>query len=91
MNQTAIQHETESVILLLQKYSEQFIEPELERLFNRANLNDQEQQLVTAMSHQLVNKIFHRATHQLESASSGERATLYCAAVRRLFALDQYV
>ncbi|GAB4436115.1 MAG: hypothetical protein Kow0031_17840 [Anaerolineae bacterium] len=84
-------YETETVISLLNQSAEQVIELELQRLFNRANLDDREQQQIAAMSHQLVRKIFHHAHCQLKAETTGERASLYCAAVRRLFALDQTV
>ena len=80
-----------STITDLRQYIEDVRQRELERLFNRLDLNERERELVAMMSHRLVNKILHQPTlHLKEEAIQGNGAA-YISAVRHLFSLDEKI
>lgn len=77
-----------STITHLRGQMEELRQMELQRLFNRLDLNEREQELVATMSHRLVNKILHEPTRRLKKeAASGNSAT-YVSALHHLFDLD---
>ncbi len=76
-----------STITNLRGEIEQLRQKELERLFNRLDLDDRERNLVATMSHRLVNKILHEPTLRLkEEAASGNDAA-FVSALHHLFGL----
>lgn len=77
-----------SVITNLRRQSEAYRQGELERLFNRLELDERERELVATMSHRLVNKILHRPTLQLKKEAAAGNGVAYFAAVNHLFVLD---
>jgi glutamyl-tRNA reductase len=67
---------------------EQFRQLELERLFNKLDLDPRERELVATMSHRLINKILHQPTLRLKEESAHGNGAAYTYAVRQLFSLD---
>ncbi len=62
---------------------------ELERLFNRLDLDEREQELVAMMSRRLLNKILHEPTLGLKRQAAGGDGAAYVSMVRQLFSLDR--
>jgi glutamyl-tRNA reductase len=77
-----------STITDLRKQIEQFRQSELQRLFNRLDLDERERELVETMSHRLVNKILHQPTLHLKAEAANGNGAAYTFAIRRLFSLD---
>lgn len=74
-----------STITALRKHVDGLRQNELQRLFNRLNLDDREQELVAIMSHRLINKILHEPTIRLKKETSNGNGAIYTSAVRHLF------
>jgi glutamyl-tRNA reductase len=74
-----------STIKALRKKMEIIRQNELERLFNRIDLTDREQELVATMSHRLINKILHEPTIRLKKETSNGNGVVYTSTVRQLF------
>ncbi len=74
-----------STITDLRKHVELLRQDELQRLFNRLDLDDREQELVATMSHRLINKILHEPTIRLKKETSSGNGAVYTSAVRHLF------
>jgi len=72
----------------LRQQIEQLRQLELERLFNKLDLNPKERELVATMSHRLINKILHQPTLRLKEESAHGNGAAYSYAVRQLFSLD---
>jgi glutamyl-tRNA reductase len=68
---------------------EQLRRSELDRLFNRLELDEQQRNLIDRMSHRLVNKILHEPTTRLKKEAANGTGVAYTSAMRYLFALDQ--
>jgi glutamyl-tRNA reductase len=83
--------EATSTISNLRQKVEEVRQQELERLFKRLNLTEQEQSLVTAMSQRLINKILHEPTLCLKQETANGNGAAFISATRQLFALDQRV
>ncbi len=83
--------EASSTIRGLRWQLEQVRQKELERLFNRLDLDEREQNLVATMSHRLVNKILHEPTVCLKKETAQGNGVAYIATVRHLFSLDKTV
>lgn len=62
---------------------------ELERLFNRLDLDEREQELIATMSHRLINKILHLPTLRLKQEAANGNGAAHIATLRHLFALDE--
>jgi len=62
---------------------------ELERLFNRLNLDDRSQELIATMSHRLINKILHRPIMGLRQKATNGDSAAYISTVRDLFSLNE--
>lgn len=77
-----------STITDLRQYIEEVRQRELERLFNRLDLDEQEQAQVAAMCHRLINKILHEPTLRLKREAVMGNGVAYTSAVRYLFSLD---
>lgn len=77
-----------STITNLRRQMEQLRQRELERLFNRLNLDDRERELVATMSHRLINKILHEPTMRLKQEAAHGNGAAYVSAVHHLFALS---
>ena len=73
----------------MRRLVEQLRQYELDHLFNRLNLAEQERQLVEKMSHRLINKILHEPTTRLKKEAAAGNGVAYTAALRHLFALDE--
>ena len=71
----------------LRRRAEDLRQNELERLFNRLNLDERERELVATMSHRLVNKLLHQPTLCLKDEAAKGNAAATSSTVRRLFAL----
>ena len=78
-----------STITTLRQQMEHLRQNELERLFNRVDLDDREKNLVATMSHRLINKILHEPTLTLKKETSNGNGAAYISTVRQLFALDE--
>ncbi|MEM7347465.1 MAG: glutamyl-tRNA reductase [Chloroflexota bacterium] len=77
-----------STITDLRRNIETVRQRELERLFNRLNLDDRERELVATMSHRLVNKVLHEPTLRLKKEAVNGNGPAYVSTMRHLFALD---
>lgn len=77
-----------STITDLRRQVAQLRQLELERLFNRLDLDEQQQELVATMSHRLVNKILHEPTLRLKKEAANGHGPAFTATLRYLFALD---
>jgi glutamyl-tRNA reductase len=77
-----------STITDLRKQIEQWRQSELQRLFNRVELDERERELIETMSHRLVNKILHQPTLHLKAEAASGNGAAYTFAIRRLFSLD---
>lgn len=77
-----------STITDLRRQIEEIRQIELQRLFNRLDLDEREQELIATMSHRLVNKILHEPTLGLKQQAASGNGAAYVAVVRQLFALD---
>jgi len=78
-----------STIGALRKRVEEVRQQELQRVFNRLDLNEREQNLVAMMSHRLVNKILHEPTLCLKKETANGNGAAYISTVRDLFALNE--
>ncbi len=74
-----------STITALRQHVDSLRMDELQRLFNRLDLDDREQELVAMMSHRLMNKILHQPTIRLKKETSNGNGAVYTSAVRHLF------
>jgi glutamyl-tRNA reductase len=81
--------EAKSTIVALRQQIEQLRQQELERVFNRLDLDERAQNLVATMSHRLMNKILHEPTLRLKEETSNGNGAVYITTVRHLFALDK--
>lgn len=77
-----------STITTLRGQIDQLRRRELERLFNRLDLDERERELVATMSHRLVNKILHEPTLRLKKEATNGNGAAYVSAVHHLFALS---
>ncbi|MDX1520913.1 MAG: glutamyl-tRNA reductase [Anaerolineae bacterium] len=76
-----------STITDLRRQIEALRQSELQRLFNRLDLDERERELVATMSHRLVNKILHQPTVCLKREAAKGNAASYSSTVRQLFSL----
>ena len=76
-----------STITGLRGQIEELRQRELERLFNRLDLDEREQELVATMSYRLVNKILHEPTLRLKQEAANGNGAAYISAVHHLFGL----
>jgi glutamyl-tRNA reductase len=81
--------EAKSTIVALRRQVEELRQQELERVFNRLDLNEHEKNIVATMSHRLINKILHEPTLCLKQEAANGNGAAYISAVRQLFSLDQ--
>ncbi len=81
--------EVVSTITSLRQQAEQLRQSELERLFNRLDLDERECKLVATMSHRLINKILHEPTLCLKKEAANGNGAAYIATTRQLFSLDK--
>ncbi len=81
--------EVTATITALRQQAEQWRQDELERLFNRLNLDEQGQKLVVTMSHRLINKILHEPMLCLKKEAAQGNGAAYITTVRHLFSLDK--
>lgn len=77
-----------STITSLRRRVEQLRQRELERLFNRLELDDRERELIATMSHRLINKILHEPTLRLKQEAAHGNGAAYISAIHHLFALE---
>jgi glutamyl-tRNA reductase len=80
--------EATSTITALRQQIELVRQQELQRIFNRLELDERQQKLITAMSNRLVNKILHEPTLCLKKEAANGNGAAYIATVRQLFSLD---
>jgi len=78
-----------STITDLRRQIEAVRQRELERLFNRLDLNEHERELIATMSHRLVNKILHEPTLRLKQEAANGNGAIYISTMRQLFLLDE--
>lgn len=76
-------------ITAMRQKIEQLRQRELEHLFNRLDLDERERELVSKMSHRLVNKILHEPTTRLKKEAAIGNGVAYTSALRYLFNLEQ--
>jgi glutamyl-tRNA reductase len=69
----------------LRTHVEELRQTELERLFNRLELEERERELIATMSHRLINKILHEPTIRLKKETSSGNGAVYTSVVRQLF------
>ncbi len=77
-----------STITELRHYAEGVRQQELERLFNRLDLDKRERDLVATMSHRLINKLLHEPTMRLKKEAALGNGVAYTSTVRYLFSLN---
>ena len=77
-----------STITNLRSQLEELRQRELERLFNRLDLDERERELVATMSHRLINKILHEPTMRLKQEAANGNGAAYISTVHHLFALE---
>ena len=77
-----------STITDLRQWVEGIRQSELERLFNRLDLDERERELVATFGHRLMNKILHQPTLRLKREAAHGNAAAYSEMVRHLFALN---
>jgi glutamyl-tRNA reductase len=77
-----------STIIALRQQLEDVRQTELQRLFNRLELDDREQKLVDTMSRRLINKILHEPTLRLKKEAAHGNGAAYTSAMRYLFSLE---
>jgi glutamyl-tRNA reductase len=80
--------EVASTVAELREQMERARQHELERLFNRLDLDERERSLVATMSHRLVNRILHAPTVCLKREAVNGNGAAYLAATRQLCSLD---
>jgi glutamyl-tRNA reductase len=80
-----------STITDLRRQIEEMRQRELERLFNRLDLDEHERELVATMTHRLVNKILHEPTLRLKQETASGNGAIYISTMRQLFLLDEAV
>ncbi len=78
-----------STITDLRSQVEQIRQRELTQLFNKAELDERERELVKRMSHRLINKILHHPTLRLKDEAADGNGAAYVSVVRNLFDLDK--
>jgi glutamyl-tRNA reductase len=78
-----------STITDLRHQVEAIRQRELERLFNRLDLDERERELVATMSHRLINKILHEPTLRLKQEAANGNGALYTSTMRQLFLLNE--
>lgn len=78
-----------STITDLRQQIETLRQRELERLFNRLDLDEHERELVATMTHRLVNKILHEPTLRLKQEAANGNGAIYTSTMRQLFVLDK--
>lgn len=78
-----------STITDLRRQIEVIRQHELERLFNRLDLDEHEQKMVATMTERLVNKILHEPTLRLKKEAATGNGAIFISAMRQLFLLDQ--
>jgi glutamyl-tRNA reductase len=78
-----------STITDLRQQFEELRQRELERLFNRLDLDEHERELIATMSHRLVNKILHEPTLRLKQETANGNGAIYISTMRQLFLLNQ--
>ena len=71
------------------KLADQLRQTELERVFNRLELDEREQKVIATMSHRLINKILHEPTMCLKQEAAHGNGAAYISTLRQLFALEQ--
>ncbi len=77
-----------NLITTLRRQSEEIGQSELQRLFNRINLDEQEQRLVIAMSYSLIHQILQQPALCLQQQAANGSGEFYFKAVSHLFALE---
>jgi glutamyl-tRNA reductase len=78
-----------STITDLRRQIEDVRQRELERLFNRLDLDVHERELIATMSHRLINKILHEPTLRLKQEAANGNGAIYISTMRQLFLLDK--
>jgi glutamyl-tRNA reductase len=80
-----------STITGLRRQIEEIRQQDLERLFNRLDLEERERDLVIAMSQRLVNKILHEPTLRLKQEAANGNGAASILTMRQLFLRDEAV
>jgi glutamyl-tRNA reductase len=78
-----------STITNLRRQVETIGQRELERLFNRLDLDEREQEMVATMTHRLINKILHEPTLRLKEEAATGNGAIFISTLRQLFLLDE--
>lgn len=78
-----------STITDLRRQIEAIRQRELERLFNRLDLDEREREVVATMTHRLINKILHEPTLRLKEEAATGNGAIYTSTMRQLFLLDE--
>jgi glutamyl-tRNA reductase len=73
----------------LRRQVEEIGQRELERLFNRLDLDEREQEMVASMTHRLINKILHEPTLRLKEEAANGNGAIFISTLRQLFLLDE--
>ena len=72
----------------LRSWVEGLRQSELERFFNRVEVDEREREQIETLTHRLINKILHPPTLQLKKEAAKGNAAPYSETVRHLFQLD---
>ncbi len=78
-----------STITDLRRQVEEVGQRELERLFNRLDLDEREQEMVATMTQRLINKILHEPTLRLKEQAATGNGAIFISILRQLFLLDE--
>ncbi|MCG3211386.1 MAG: Glutamyl-tRNA reductase [Anaerolineae bacterium] len=88
VSSTPDMQQAHTLITTLRRQSEEIGQSELQRLFNRINLDEQEQRLVVAMSYSLIHQILQQPVLRLQQEAANGNGESYFKVVRHLFALE---
>jgi glutamyl-tRNA reductase len=78
-----------STITDLRRQLETTRQRELEWLFKRLDLDEREQELVSQMTHRLLNKILHEPTLRLKHEAATGNGAIFTSTMRQLFLSDE--
>lgn len=78
-----------STITDLRRQATDLRQKELERLFNRLDLDERQKELIATMSHRLINKMLHQPTLRLKKEAANGNGAAHISTLRHLFALDE--
>ncbi len=73
----------------LRRRTEEIRQGEMERLFNRLELDEREREQIAVMTHRLINKILHDPTLRLKAEAANGNGAIFINTARQLFMLNE--